>query len=109
MLQKKDGQYTVYGNAISRGQTRAVDKWKEMLAKKFSYDPNEKFHLSVEDHPYGCDIFGLKTIVRDGKSAPSAWDSDIIALPWPAFLPQRRWGSLPIGSICCPSPASPPM
>ena len=40
MLQKKDGRYEVYGNPITVSQTRAADKWKDMLAKKFKYDPN---------------------------------------------------------------------
>ena len=31
MLQKKDGRYEVYGNPITSNQTRAVDKWKDML------------------------------------------------------------------------------
>ncbi len=70
MLQKKEGRYEVYGNPISKRQTRAADQWKDMLAKKFNYDPNEKFNLTVEDHPYGFDIFGLKNIVRNGSGQP---------------------------------------
>jgi len=70
MLQKKDGRYEVYGNPITEQQTRAADQWKEMLAKKFNYDPNEKYNLSVEDNPYGAEIFGLKNIVRDGNGTP---------------------------------------
>ena len=78
MLQKKDGRYEVYGNPITSSQTRAVDKWKDMLAKKFNYDPNEKFNLSVEDHPYGGNIFGLKTIVRDGKGTSLNKENGVI-------------------------------
>ena len=70
MLQKQDGRYEVYGNPITKSQTNAADKWKAMLVKKFNYDPNEKFNLSLEEHPYGRDIFGLKTIVRDGNGTP---------------------------------------
>ena len=64
-MQKKDGRYELYGNPITPAQTRAADKWKAMLANKFKYDPNETYHLSVKDHPYGGGIFGLKEIVRD--------------------------------------------
>ena len=78
MIQKKDGQYEVYGNRISRSQTRAADKWKDMLAKKFNYNPNEKFNLSVEKHPYGGDIFGLQTIVRDGNGTPLKKENGVI-------------------------------
>lgn len=70
MLQKKNGRYEVYGNPITERQSRAADAWKDMLAKKFNYDPNEKFNLTVEDHPYGSEIFGLKNIVRDGSGQP---------------------------------------
>lgn len=42
MLQKKNGRFEVYGNPITESQTRAADKWKDMLAKKFNYDSNEK-------------------------------------------------------------------
>lgn len=78
MLQKKDGQYQVYGNRITKSQTRAADRWKHMLARKFNYDPNEKFNLSVEDHPYGREIFGLKTMVRDGKGTPLSRENGMI-------------------------------
>ncbi|MEW6403560.1 MAG: hypothetical protein AB1649_17330 [Chloroflexota bacterium] len=67
MLQKKDGRYEVYGNRITASQSRAADQWKDMLAKKFKYDPNEKYNLCVEDHVQGAEIFGLKNIVRDGS------------------------------------------
>jgi len=55
-MKKVDGRYELYGNPITRVQTRAADRWKAMLAKKFDYDPNEKFNLSVQDHPFGGDI-----------------------------------------------------
>jgi hypothetical protein len=64
-MQKKDGRYELYGNPITPAQTRAADKWKQMLAEKFKYDPNEIYNLSVKDHPYGGGIFNLKEIVRN--------------------------------------------
>ena len=65
-MKLKNGRYEVYGNPITEAQTRATDKWQAMLAKKFNYDPNEKYNLSVKEHPYGGGIFGLKDIVRWG-------------------------------------------
>jgi hypothetical protein len=70
MLHKKNGRYEVYGNPITERQSRAADEWKAMLARKFNYDPNETFNLTVEDHPYGHEIFELKNIVRDGSGKP---------------------------------------
>ncbi len=77
-MQKKNGRYEVYGNPISAAQTRAADGWKEMLARKFNYDPNEKFNLSVKDHPYGGDIFGLKEVVREDGGAPLDRQNSVI-------------------------------
>ena len=77
-MKKVNGRYELYGNPITPAQTRAADKWKAMLAKKFNYDPNEKFNLSVQDHPYGGDIFGLKEIVRDGEGTPLNKENGVI-------------------------------
>jgi hypothetical protein len=77
-MKKVNGRYEVYGNAITEGQTRAADKWKDMLAKKFNYDPNETYDLRVKDHPYGGDIFGLKEIVRDGGGEPLNKENGVI-------------------------------
>ena len=65
MKKNNAGSYEVYGNPITRAQSRAADKWQDMLAKKFAFDPNEKFTLSTRPHPYGGDIFGLQEIARD--------------------------------------------
>jgi hypothetical protein len=77
-MKKVNGRYELYGNPISSSQTRAADRWQTMLAKKFSYDPNETYQLSVKDHPYGGDILGLKEIVRDGDGAPLNKENGVI-------------------------------
>jgi len=69
-MRKADGRYALYGNPISERQSRAADRWKDMLARKFHYDPEERFRLGVEDHAYGSEIFQLKNIVRDGHGTP---------------------------------------
>ena len=40
--------------------SRKATKWQEMFVKKFKYDPNEKYTLSLRDNPYGGSIFGLE-------------------------------------------------
>jgi len=77
-MKKVNGRYEVYGNAITEAQTRAADQWKEKLARQFNYDPNEKYNLSVKDHPYGGGIFGLKEIVRDGNGTPLNQENGVI-------------------------------
>ena len=59
------GRYEVFGNPITLAQTRETQKWQEMLAKKFNYDPEENYNLSVIDSPFGKNIFGLKEIIRN--------------------------------------------
>lgn len=65
-----DGKYQVFGNAITARQSRAADGWKAMLARKFNYDPNEKFSLHTSDNPYLGDVFGLKDILRGEQGQP---------------------------------------
>ena len=77
-MEKVNGRYELYGNHITPAQTRAVDKWKSMLAKKFNYDPNEKVHLRTHDHLYGNEIFGLKEIVRGGDGAELKIENGVI-------------------------------
>ncbi len=77
-MKKVNGRYEVYGNPISKRQSRAADKWKAMLAKKFNYDPNEVFHLSTRPHPYGHEIFGLQEIVRDQEGAPIDRENGVV-------------------------------
>lgn len=69
-MQKVNGCYTVYGNPITKSQSRAADAWKEMLARKFNYDPNEKYTLSLEENPYLGPLFGVQNIVRGDHGQP---------------------------------------
>jgi hypothetical protein len=78
IMKKVNDRYEVYGNAITRAQTRAADRWHAMLARKFHYDPSEEYKLSVEDHPYGKEIFGLKAIVREAEGAPLHADNGVL-------------------------------
>jgi len=77
-MNKNNGQYELYGNPITPAQTRATDRWKSMLAKKFSYDPNESYELSVHDNPYLGDVFGLKDILRDSTGDPLPIENTVI-------------------------------
>ena len=77
-MKKVNGCYEVYGNPITEGQSRAADKWKAMLAKKFNYDPKERYNLTVKDHPYGGEIFGLKELTRNGEGTPLKKESSLI-------------------------------
>lgn len=69
-MKKENGQYVVYGNKLSKSQSKKTDKWQNMLAKKFNYDPNETYTLSAHPNPQLGDVFGLKDILRNGDGEP---------------------------------------
>lgn len=77
-MKKIDGQYAVYGNKISLSQTNKCDKWQQMFIKKFNYDPNEKYELSVVDNNYLGEEFGLKNIVRGNEGKPLDKENGVI-------------------------------
>ena len=77
-MKMKNDCYEVYENPITAAQTRATIKWQEMLAKKFNYDPNEKYTLSLQDNPYLGSIFGLKDIVRGDQGAPLVKENAVV-------------------------------
>lgn len=60
-----NGRYSLYGNTISRSETRKVDKWQNMFIKKFNYNQDETYNLSLVENKQLGPIFGLKNIVRD--------------------------------------------
>ena len=62
--------FSLYGNELSRGDSRKAVKWQEMFVRKFDYDPNEEYELSTADNAYLGDVFGLKDIVRDAPGDP---------------------------------------
>ena len=52
-MKMENGRYVVFGNTLSKSDSRKATKWQEMFVKKFKYDPNEKYILSLRDNPYG--------------------------------------------------------
>ncbi len=77
-MKKVDGCYTVYGNSITKQQSAAADGWQAMLAKKFNYDPNEKYTLTLQDNPYLGSLFGLKDIIRSEQGQPFTAEQAVI-------------------------------
>ncbi|MBI9096886.1 MAG: hypothetical protein JEY91_00340 [Spirochaetaceae bacterium] len=69
-MKMENGKYTLYGNPISRSETKKVQKWQNMFKKKFKYNPDEKYNLSLVENKQLGPIFGLQNIVRDQKGDP---------------------------------------
>lgn len=66
----ENGKYSLYGNPISRRETKKIQKWQKMFIKKFNYNKDEDYKLSLVDNEQLGPIFGLKNIVRDQKGEP---------------------------------------
>ena len=77
-MKMQDGQYIVYGNKLTRRQSKQSDNWKKWLGNKFNYDPDEKYILSVEDNRYLGKVFGLKDIVRHDRGEPLQQDNAVV-------------------------------
>ena len=69
-MKLENGRFHVYGNAIKQSHSNRIIKRQEWFKKKFNYDPNETYNLSLEDNEYLGPLFGLKNIVRDGAGEP---------------------------------------
>jgi len=69
-MKMENGKYTLYGNSISKYETKEVQKWQKKFKKRFSYNPNEDYNLSLIENKQLGSIFGLKEIVRDEPGEP---------------------------------------
>ncbi|MBT8247484.1 MAG: hypothetical protein KJN73_06685, partial [Acidimicrobiia bacterium] len=65
-----DKPFSLYGNQLSPSDSRKADKWQEMFVKKFDYDPNETYELSLVDNQYLGQDLGLRDIVRGAGGDP---------------------------------------
>jgi hypothetical protein len=63
-MKMEDGRFAVYGNRLRRSHSKKVLKWQNMFIRKFGYDPDEEYALSLEENEYLGPIFGVKNIVR---------------------------------------------
>ena len=66
-MKMQDGRFVVYGNVLKRSHSKKAIKWQNMFIKKFNYDPDEAYALSLEEHEYLGPIFGVKNIVRHDR------------------------------------------
>ena len=77
-MKMEDGRFNVYGNALSKSQSKATIKWGNWLARKFHYDPDERYSLSLQDNEYLGPIFGLKNIIRSDRGDPIETENTVI-------------------------------
>jgi hypothetical protein len=77
-MKMQNGRFMVYDNAIEPSHSRQAIKWQEMFARKFSYDPDEQYILSLEENEYLGPLFGAKNIVRGDLGEPLQKEGTVI-------------------------------
>lgn len=77
-MKMQNGQFNVYGNQLKKSHSNKVLKRQNWFIKKFDYDPNEEYSLSLKDNEYLGPIFGLKDIVRDVQGDEVINDNAVI-------------------------------
>lgn len=77
-MQQQDGQFTLYGNAIKKSHSRQAIAWQKMFVRKFHYDADETYALSLEDNDFLGPIFGLQNIVRSDHGRPIERENAVI-------------------------------
>ncbi len=77
-MKMEGGRFTVYGNALNERDSQKTINWQNMFIKKFDYDPNEKYILSVHANKYLGDVFGLKDILRNDQGEPIDKENGVI-------------------------------
>jgi hypothetical protein len=69
-MKKLNGKYMLYGNELSAGKSRAVDRWQRFFIQKFHYDPDEKYTLSLHSNNYLGNVLGIKDVLRGMEGDP---------------------------------------
>ncbi len=77
-MQRVDGRLTLYGNSLTKAETRKVEKWRSMFVRKFNYDPSEEYDLSVVDNAYLGAELGIRDILRDAGGEPVNREGSIV-------------------------------
>jgi len=65
-----DRGFSLYGNELRAKDARRANRWQRMFVKRFDYDPNEVYELSLEDNAYLGDELGIRDVVRSTDGDP---------------------------------------
>ncbi|MBN1265264.1 MAG: hypothetical protein JXA25_07210 [Anaerolineales bacterium] len=77
-MKMENGQYVLFGNRLKKSYSRTSDRWQQFFIRKFNYDPDETYQLSLEHNPYLGNIFGLKNIVRSSEGEPISTENTVV-------------------------------
>lgn len=69
-MNMENGRLSLYGNPLTKRQTRQIVRWRDMFVRKFDYDESEEVSLRVVDNPYLGDELGIRDVLRrtDGET-----------------------------------------
>ncbi len=68
-MKYENGRFIVYGNAISRRDSNKIIRRQNWFKRKFKYDPDETYTLSVHENRYLGEELGIKDILRNADGA----------------------------------------
>ena len=71
-------RFTLYGNELKRSYARKAARWQDMFTKRFDFDPNEHYELSLRPNPYLGQVLGLKDVVRDSDGEQITADAGLL-------------------------------
>ena len=74
----ENGRFIVYDNAITETQSKSIIRRQNWFKKKFNYDPNETYSLSVHENKYLGDVLGIKDILRDSQGSPITTNNSVV-------------------------------
>jgi len=77
-MKMDNGRFVLYGNPLRRSHSKRAIKWQDMFIRKFNYDPDEEYTLSLEENEYLGSIFGLKNIVRGDQGEKIVKENAVI-------------------------------
>lgn len=77
-MKKENGKYTLYGNSLSIEKSRATDRWQQFFVRKFHYNANEKYTLSIHPNNYLGQDLGIKDILRDNSGEVISKENNVV-------------------------------
>jgi hypothetical protein len=77
-MKNENGRYLVYGNAITKSQSKTIIKRQTWFKNKFNYNPDEKYSLSVHENKYLGEALGIWDILRNDQGSPISKENTVI-------------------------------
>jgi hypothetical protein len=77
-MRSENGRFVLFGNRLKKSQSKAIVRRQNWFIRKFNYDPNQTYTLSLHENPYLGPIFGVKDILRDDRGEEIVNENTVI-------------------------------